>query len=309
MFTDASLSGWGAKLGSVTTGGHWAASEVTHINYLELMAVLLGLQSLCHDYHDAHIRLRIDNTTAVACIERGCSTKETLLAITEKIFEWAYLRNITLSAVHIKGCDNVEADAASRVQNTDAEWMIKPHVFSQLCDIFTVPSMDLFASRINAQLPCYVSWKPDPEAFAIDALSMPWPNDLLYAFPPFSIIGQTLRKLQQDRATVLMILPLWPTRSWFPRALHLLVDKPRLLPRHCLTLPQDPDRKHPLAAKLVLAAMPLSGDPSRTKLFHQTLPPSYCHPGETAHIHSIGTISKNGCFFVSTGRLIHFLHL
>ena len=56
--TDASLTGWGAKLGSMVTGGHWDFQELDHINCLELKALLLGLKSLCRDRRDTHVRFR-----------------------------------------------------------------------------------------------------------------------------------------------------------------------------------------------------------------------------------------------------------
>ena len=44
--TDASMLGWGACLGQQSTGGRWSASESeSHINTLELKAVLLGMKS------------------------------------------------------------------------------------------------------------------------------------------------------------------------------------------------------------------------------------------------------------------------
>ena len=309
MFTDASLLGWGAKLGSITTGGQWAFSEIEHINVLELKAVLFALKALCSEHRSIHIRLRIDNTTAVACIERCSSTKEALLAITEDIFTWAYDRDITLSAIHIPGIDNVDADGASRNFNIDTEWMIKPHVFAMLCKVYPKPAMDLFACRLNAQLPKYISWRPDPNACDTDAFTVSWTNGYLYAFPPFSVIGRTLQKIQQDRASVLLVLPLWPTRAWFPRALQMLMDTPRLLPRHSLTLPQDPHRRHSLANKLILVAMPLSGDPSKTRPYHHKLPTSSCPPGDMEHNYNMGAISPSGSLFVASGKLIHFPHL
>jgi hypothetical protein len=309
LFTDASLSGWGAKMADATTGGQWASNEVVHINFLELQAVLFGLQSLCDKLHNTHIRLRIDNTMAVACINKCGSTKIHLLDITQRIWEWAELRNITLSAAYIPGCDNVEADAASRQFNIDTEWMVLPQIFSKICDIYTIPKLDLFASRINCQLSDYVSWKPDPQAKYIDAFTISWNNDILYAFPPFSIIGRVLQKLVADKATVLMILPLWPTRPWFSHALHLLADAPRLLPRKCLMLPQDPSLRHPLESKLTLAVMMLSGNPMQRNKYRQKLPISYSNPGEPALMNSIGNRSKNGCHFLCNKRLIHFNHL
>ena len=115
LFTDACLTGWGASVGHVTTGGHWAQQELDHINILELKAILLGLQSLCRDRTGSHIRLRSDNTTAVACVDRCGSTRPHLHALTMQIYVRAASRNITLSAQHIHGLYNVTADMESRV--------------------------------------------------------------------------------------------------------------------------------------------------------------------------------------------------
>jgi len=69
MYTDASTIGWGATLGQTTTGGRWSPEEKEyHINYSELKATLLGLQSLCSASTECHIKVLTDNTTAVAYI-------------------------------------------------------------------------------------------------------------------------------------------------------------------------------------------------------------------------------------------------
>ena len=307
IHTDACLTGWGAAVGDLTTGGHWAHTELDHINCLELKAILLGLQSLCKDYSQTHIRLRSDNTTAVACINRCGSTKLSLNSVIEDIFAWAESRRITLSAQYVKGLDNVVADSASRLRNLDGEWMLKPSIFRSLCRAFYMPEIDLFASRLNSQLPKYVSWKPDPSAFNTKAFAIDWADKNLYAFPPFRIIGRLLKKLREDKATMLTILPLWPTQVWFPTALHLLADAPLLLPHNALVLPQDPSRVHPRALKLT--AMLLSGNPLRTKAFRRMLPVSSLNLGEGVQFHNMGHISRDGCRFVSAGRLIHFNHL
>ena len=44
--------------------------------------------------------------------------------------------------------------------------------------------MDLFATRLNTKLPLYVSPIPDPQAWAVDALNIPWENLVAYAYPP-----------------------------------------------------------------------------------------------------------------------------
>jgi hypothetical protein len=44
--------------------------------------------------------------------------------------------------------------------------------------------VDLFASAWNRQLDFFVSWKPQPEAMAVDAFSINWIILKGYAFPP-----------------------------------------------------------------------------------------------------------------------------
>ncbi|KAK4321821.1 hypothetical protein Pmani_007448 [Petrolisthes manimaculis] len=309
IHTDACLTGWGAKVDDTRTGGHWAHEELDHINCLELKAILLSLKSLCNHCKQTHIRIRSDNTTAIACLDRCGSIKVNLNSLTEQIFAWAQLRLITLSAEFIKGLDNVEADAESRIRNIDTEWMLTPRVLNWLCTLFYTPKIDLFASRINTQLPSYVSWKPDPYAKYTNAFTIDWSNLNSYVFPPFSIIGRTLKKILEDKATSLTILPLWPTQVWFPMALQLLTAPPVLLPRDSLVLPQDPSRVHPQAPKLILTAMILSGNPSKTKAFRRKLLNfCFCRRDQTLN-HSMGVIAIDGCHFVSAGKLILFSHM
>ena len=45
-------------------------------------------------------------------------------------------------------------------------------------------NIDLFASRINIQLPRFAAYRPDPEAETINAFSIQWTNLKFYAFPP-----------------------------------------------------------------------------------------------------------------------------
>ena len=54
---------------------------------------------------------------------------------------------------------------------------------------------DLFASRLNKQLPRFASWRPDPEAEVTDVFSLDWTKVTGYAFPPFALLGRCLRKV------------------------------------------------------------------------------------------------------------------
>ena len=56
-------------MNGAATHGMWSDGErKDHINVLKLKAALFGIQSLCRDLHHCHIRIEIDNTTAVSYI-------------------------------------------------------------------------------------------------------------------------------------------------------------------------------------------------------------------------------------------------
>lgn len=156
-----------------------------------------------------------------------------------------------------------------------------------------MPDLDLFTVRINVQLDKFVSSKADHVACHTNALTFFWSVGLHYAFPPFNIIEKILKKIQDDRATLLVNLPLWPTQVWFPRALQLLVENPR----NYIFLPQDPSLKHPRSTKLKLMAMVLSGNPLKDRVFRQKLRSFYLDPGSMRKKNNIGHISRDGCYF------------
>lgn len=320
LTSDASNLGWGGSLvqGNEkecksknkrnSTGGRWSPTESElHINEQELLGGFLTLQSFCFHSSNVHVRILMDNTTAVACINRQGSVRPKLNQLTREMWQWCSQRGIWLSAVHLPGSQNTIADQESRQHNDDIEWAIKDKVFHKITQKFDMPKVDLFASRLNHKLPKYVAWRPDPKAIAIDAFSLNWADYFTYIFPPFSLLGTVLQKLQLEQATALVILPLWPTRPWFSRALEMLIAEPILLPKNVLYLPQNPDKQHHL--QMTLAAMKVSGQLSKVKDFQQMLPKFWNIPGESQQMRNIGHISRAGCDFLSNGTVIHFAHL
>ena len=68
---DASLAGWGASCGGQSANGQWSLWEAhDHINYLELLAAVYALQAFVPNLRDVHVRLKLDNSTAVAYINK-----------------------------------------------------------------------------------------------------------------------------------------------------------------------------------------------------------------------------------------------
>lgn len=123
------------------------------------------------------------------------------------------------------------------------EWSLNYNVFHEICSMFGKPNIDLFASRLNNELPKYVSFLPDPTAF--DAFNMKLnSNSLYYSFPPFSCIGRLFQKMKIDRAEMILVAPLWNTQHWFTEMLKLLVADPIILPptQQILSFPMEPEK-------------------------------------------------------------------
>ncbi len=76
-----------------------------------MWAVKKGLETLMWDDSDCHVLLQIDNITAVAYVNKMGGTKShNCRVVARQIWQWALSRGIWLSAEHIPGESNVEAD-------------------------------------------------------------------------------------------------------------------------------------------------------------------------------------------------------
>lgn len=153
--TDASTLGWGAVLDNQSIGGQWTQSEACHhINYLELLATFLALKRFCKDVSKVHIRIRTDNTTTVTYLNSmGGMQSLQCDRLTKQIWLWCMQREIWVSACHVAGKNNTQADRASRHFDDNTEWMLRQDIFLSITQLWGKPEIDLFASRLNAQLP------------------------------------------------------------------------------------------------------------------------------------------------------------
>ena len=215
--SDACSFGWGAVCNNIRTGGSFNLDEMKyHINAKEHPAAKFSLKTFVKVL-DAHVKLLSDNTTTVDGINNMLTNKSDLChSIISEIWAWAEDKSIWITASYIPGKGNYDADAESRKKQTELKWMLNQIIFTKIISKFQFhPEIDLFASRLNAQLPVFVSYHPDPEAMHINAFSISWQGRPFCAFPPFAVIEKVLHKIVLDVATGIIVVPNWPTQPWY----------------------------------------------------------------------------------------------
>ena len=91
FFFDASLEGWGDINQVTEIRGRWNFMENKyHINFLELQAVFLCLKAFCKNKTRLHLLLKLDNTTAVAYInKKGGTISTSCNKLAKEIWNWA----------------------------------------------------------------------------------------------------------------------------------------------------------------------------------------------------------------------------
>ena len=108
------------------------------------------------------------------CEREGGTQSLSLSLLALELCSFLLTQGSCVTARHLPGVLNVEADAASREFNMRTEWMLRQDAFQDITHQFYVSEIDLFASRLSHQLPLYVPRLPDPSASAEDAFQQDW---------------------------------------------------------------------------------------------------------------------------------------
>ena len=240
LTSDSSQAAWGAHLSfilrpneSLETQGRWDQNQMSlHINAKELLAVHMALKVWHCQLTDHSVKMESDNRTTVALINNQGTVKSLLLHnLTCDLLTWCHTRRIRIRAVYLPGILNVLADELSRPdQILHTEWSLDQKVVDGLFQLWGKPHIDLFASKVNLKLPTYVSPTQDPQAFAVDALSIDWRRMYAYAFPPPNLLTKVVHKIQATLCQVILVTPYWPRMQWFAVVARLAVQPPKLIP-------------------------------------------------------------------------------
>jgi hypothetical protein len=115
IYSDAFTIWLGAVSGDVKTGGPWITADTNrHINELELLSAFNGIKCFASSAHRSTVEINIDNTTAVAYINKKGGTRSSpLYSIVIEINTWCVEREVDLHAVFSPGESNFVADAES----------------------------------------------------------------------------------------------------------------------------------------------------------------------------------------------------
>ena len=159
-----------------------------HINLLEMKAMFLAFQSFQEMVVGRWVTEMCDNSTVVAYINRqGRTVSHFLSSLASRLLRWTESLDIYLDAKYFPEQSNVLADLLSRRdQVIGTEWSLHPQVAMDLLRRWGSPSIDLFATSLNAKLPLYCSHVLDPQAVFEDAFRHPWDNLDMYTFSTLS---------------------------------------------------------------------------------------------------------------------------
>ena len=148
------------------------------------------MKSFYKEGSNQHILIHIDNTSAVAAINKmGSMVSVGMDVVVHEIWDWTQSTKNWVIATHIPRIFNIEADNESRVQGERTGWMLSKAVFDDIIkQLEFKPDIDLFASRLNKQIPKFVSFRPDPESITVNAFNMDWMDKKFFMYFDHSFV-------------------------------------------------------------------------------------------------------------------------
>ena len=160
LFTDASVSGWGAYLEpeGLLFHGVWTNDQSQlHINVLEMMAISMALERAHRVIYNTTVMIATYNASVVSYIiklgGRGDSFPNLVCGGLGPPIVVSSKGGITLKVRHIPGRFNILADSLSRMLKlVPIEWCFSQTKANLVFSMMGYPSIDLFETRLNNRL-------------------------------------------------------------------------------------------------------------------------------------------------------------
>jgi hypothetical protein len=180
--------------------------------------------------------IHTDNTNVLYNLRKkraGWQMRSTVKAF----MTWLSAKRIRLDCVHIPGVENTKADSLSRLSRS-GDYSLRPGVLAKAEKLLEVKAeIDLFAHAGNAQKQLYCTTKHDRHALRLHDVQVrsafhirSW-NDfgVVLAHPPIPLIARTIAKIRQDKATAILIAPMWAGAEWAATCRQMAVRGPVVL--------------------------------------------------------------------------------
>jgi hypothetical protein len=134
------------------------------------------------------ILIKQDNMSVVSYIRKMGGPKEELSTVVEPILQEGLMHHMRYLSEWMPGTE-MPADAWSRelALHDSADWEVDHSIFAAITrKLKFLPTLDLFASRLNRKCDRYYSFRCDPSCAGVDALSDDkcWRDTAAYAAPP-----------------------------------------------------------------------------------------------------------------------------
>ena len=208
-------------------------ADLEHV-HKELLMVALVLRSQAPALYNRRVCIFVDAMTTVAYICNWGGPSLFLSRIVKLIWSICARFGIRIVQVsHISGgmMISVGVDALSRPyrfakgsEMDRDDWRLIRSQFVWLQErLGCVFSIDRMASRVNARCDAYISvCDVDSGSEARSAFLVDWTRQrrpgspVNYCFPPFALIPRVLQHLRECGASATIIVPNWPSQSWWP---------------------------------------------------------------------------------------------
>ena len=219
IFTDASDTGYGGftvdNLGEHICAGKFSAEEADSSSTCrELLAVKFVLQSYGNMLEGRAIQVNIDNQAATRILTVG-STKFHLHNIALDIFHHCIKHDIRLSPQWVPREQNKDADYFSRVNDTDS-WGVDRETFAYIESIFGPFHVDRFADDKNKKVKSFNCKYYCIGTEHVNSFTINWKGKNNWLCPPVKEIPNTLKHLKLCKAVGTLLIPCWPSASWWP---------------------------------------------------------------------------------------------
>ena len=194
---------------------NWTPQEASRSStYRELKALLHGLCSLAPTLAGRCIYWATDNQAVEAIMLKG-SMKPDLQQLAVQAFALARSKQIALTVLWVPRTLNLAADELSRLVDCD-DWMLVPEFFALLDTIWGPHHIDRFSSHATNQLPRFNSRFACPNSEGVDCFNFHWRSIHNWLVPPPRLVPAAVRHLQRCQATGTLVVPYWPSASFWP---------------------------------------------------------------------------------------------